>query len=270
MKRGDTQLQVLCFFAHPDDEAFGSGGTLAELVKTGHKVATVCATNGDVGEISDSSLATPENLWWVRQQELLQAMEVTGVTDVRFLGYRDSGMQGSDDNDHLDSLLQADPFVVEDQIRAIVNELRPDVVFTHDPTGGYGHPDHVTVSERTTNVIDAMSEGRPYFYHVCFPRSNFKALWEEMTAVGITPPFAKEALDVIGSPDAYVTTIRDVSAYVHIKKESLSHHKTQLDPNGPFNSLNQKFMDKWMSTEYFYLTAPPDGPQPQDILKQDI
>ena len=270
MTQGNTQLQVLCFFAHPDDEAFGSGGTLAELVKTGHKVTTVCATNGDVGEISDSSLATPENLWLVRQQELLNAMDVTGITDVRFLEYRDSGMQGSDDNDHPRSLFQAAPSLVESQIRAIVSELNPDVVFTHDPTGGYGHPDHVTLSDRTTNVIDAMGRTRPYLYHVCFPRNNFKTLWEEMTAAGITPPFAKEALDSIGSPDNYVTTIRDVSAYVDIKKESLSHHKTQLDPNGPFTSLNQNFLDKWMSTEYFYLTAPNGGPQPQDILKQDI
>ena len=270
MTQSNLQLQVLCFFAHPDDEAFGSGGTLAELVQAGHKVAMVCATNGDVGEISDPLLATPETLWQVRQEELLRAMEVTGVSDVRFLGYRDSGMRGSDDNDHPLNLFQSDPSVVEAQIRSIVNELKPDVVFTHDPTGGYGHPDHVTISERTTNVIDTMGDSRPHFYHVCFPRSSFKALWEEMTAAGITPPFAKDELDTIGSPDDYVTTIRDVSAYMDIKKESLSHHKTQLDPNGPFNSLNQNFMDTWMSTEYFYLTSPKGGPKPIDILDQGL
>ena len=59
----EAKLKVVCFFAHPDDEAFGSGGTLAELVLKGHHVTTVCATNGDVGEISDPSLATRENLW---------------------------------------------------------------------------------------------------------------------------------------------------------------------------------------------------------------
>ncbi len=53
------KLTVLSIFAHPDDEAFGSGGTLAELVRKGHKMTTVCATNGDVGEISDPALATP-------------------------------------------------------------------------------------------------------------------------------------------------------------------------------------------------------------------
>ena len=78
----NRQYSVLCIFAHPDDEAFGSGGTLAEFMQKGHKVTTVCATNGDVGEISDSSLATPENLWKVRQEEMRQAMNVMGITDV--------------------------------------------------------------------------------------------------------------------------------------------------------------------------------------------
>ena len=65
-----------------------------------------------------------------------------------------------------------------------------------------------------------------------------------------------------------MTTVRDVSAYVEIKKDSLSRHKTQLDPNGPFNSLNQNFMDNWMSTEYFYLTTPNDAQTQTDILKE--
>ena len=177
-------------------------------------------------------------------------------------------MYGSDDNENPASLLQAEPSEVEGQISAIVNELKPDVVFTHDPTGGYGHPDHITIYERTTAVIDSMGDARPYFYHVCFPRSNFKTLWGKMTDAGITPPFAKEALDVIGSPDDYVTTVRDVSAYVEIKKKSLSHHKTQLDANGPFSSLHQDFMDSWMSTEYFYLTTPNGGPEPTDLLNE--
>ena len=69
------QLTVLGIFAHPDDEAFGSGGTLAGLVRKGHKLTVVCATNGDVGEISDPNLATPENLWEVRQGEMLRASQ---------------------------------------------------------------------------------------------------------------------------------------------------------------------------------------------------
>ncbi|MDA1127937.1 MAG: PIG-L family deacetylase [Chloroflexi bacterium] len=260
------KLTVLSIFAHPDDEAFGSGGTLAGLVRAGHKMTTVCATNGDVGEISDPALATPENLWEVRPGELRRAMAVTGIPDVRFLGYRDSGMQGTPDNQNPSSLFQAEPAKVDEQISALMDELSPDIVFTHDPTGGYGHPDHVTVCERTTSVVESMTGKRPHLYHVCFPRENFRKLWQLMTDAGITPPFAKEMLDSIGSPDDYVTTVKDVSAYVDVKRASLECHQTQLDPNGPFGKLAPDVMTSWMSTEYFYLKRPDGDDSQLDIL----
>ncbi|MDA0264348.1 MAG: PIG-L family deacetylase [Chloroflexi bacterium] len=262
----DGKLKVFCIFAHPDDEAFGSGGTLAALVRQGHNLTTVCATNGDVGEISDPALATPENLWQVRQEELRNAMAVTGIPDVRFLGYRDSGMAGTDDNQNPSSLSQADPATVESQIAAMIEELSPDLVFTHDPTGGYGHPDHVTVSARTTAVVEAMGPDRPHLYYVCFPRQNFRKLWQEMTDAGITPPFAAEALDSIGSPDDYVTTVKDVSAFVDVKRESLQCHQTQLNPKGPFGQLTPGFMNNWLATEYFYLQQPNGSGPHADIL----
>ena len=259
-------LSVLCLFAHPDDEAFGSGGTLAGLVRKGHKLTVVSVTNGDVGEISNPALATPENLWEVRQGELRRAMAVTGIPDVRFLGYRDSGMQDTPDNENPSSLFQAEPAKVEEQISALMDELSPDIVFTHDPTGGYGHPDHITVCERTTSVVESITGKRPHLYYVCFPRKNFRDLWQKMIEAGITPPFAAEALDSIGSPDDYVTTVKDVSAYVDIKLESVQCHQTQLDPNGPFSKLAPDLMTAWMSTEYFYLKRP-DGDDTQvDIL----
>ena len=264
-----SQLTVLCLFAHPDDEGFGSGGTLAGLVRKGHKVTVVCVTNGDVGEISDPALATPENLGQVRQQELRQAMAVTGA-GVRFLGYRDSGMQDTADNEHPSSLFQAEAAAVEAKISALMDEFTPDIVFTHDPTGGYGHPDHIIVYERTTAVVESMQEKgtgkRPHLYFVCFPRSNFRKLWQEMIDAGITPPFAADAIDKIGSPDGYVTTVKDVSAYVDVKQESVRCHKTQLDPNGPFGQLAPDIMTKWMSTEYFYLKRPDDDDAQEDIL----
>ena len=262
----NSKLLVLALFAHPDDEAFGSGGTLAGLVQKGHALTVVCATNGDVGEISDAALATPENLWQVRQEELRQAMAVTGAQDVLFLGYRDSGMQGTPDNEDPSSLFQAEPTKVEAQITALIEDLNPDIVFTHDPTGGYGHPDHITLCERVTSVVDSMGENRPHLYYVCFPRGNFRKLWQEMVDADITPPFAAEMLDSIGSPDDYVTTVKDVSAYVDIKEESLRCHRTQMDPNGPFGKIAPEVMTAWMSTEYFYLKRPDGDDTQEDIL----
>ena len=90
---------LLALFAHPDDEAFGSGGTLAHYAASGTMTALVCSTNGDVGEIADPALATPETLWQVRQDELRCAAGMLGVQELIFLGYRDSGMVGTPENE---------------------------------------------------------------------------------------------------------------------------------------------------------------------------
>ena len=252
----NESLKVLGIFAHPDDEGFGSGGTLALLARRGHKVTLVCATNGDVGEISDPDLATPETLGQVRQQELREAMAVTGFSDVRFLGYRDSGMDGTPENDHPESLFQATDSEVVARIRAAIDEIKPDLVLTHDPTGGYGHPDHVAVCRHTVSAVEECAAGggpTPVVYYVCYPRSNFKRMWQQMIDNGITPPFASLEVDKIGSPDEMVTTTVDVSEYVEVKIASLACHRTQMDPNGAFAQLPEHLTKEMMSTEYFAL-----------------
>ncbi|MBQ12727.1 MAG: hypothetical protein CMJ45_14400 [Planctomyces sp.] len=273
-------LSVLGCFAHPDDEGFGSGGTLAMLVDRGAQVTVVCATNGDVGEISDPALATPENLHQVRQEELRDAMSVTGVQDVRFLDYRDSGMVGTSDNDHPDCLFQAKAEQVAETLAEIMVEVQPDLVLTHDPTGGYGHPDHKKVYESTTlafpDAVSALSSdnyaggdnpwGPRRLYYVCFPRSNFRRMWQQMKELGIEPPFASQMVDTIGSPDEAVTTTLDVSAYVNIKRESLNRHRTQMRMDGAFARLPEESMREIMSTEYFTLAFPENAAKRDDLL----
>ena len=264
-------LSVLASFAHPDDEGFGSGGTLAMLAGRGARITLVCATNGDVGEISDPALATPENLGQVRQEELRQAMTVTGISDVRFLNYRDSGMDGTADNSHTASLNQAPDGQVSARLTEIIQEIRPRLVLTHDPTGGYGHPDHRAVYRHTTqaftqSINQAGGEGNEFLYYVCFPRSNFRRMWQQMKDMGIEPPFASLDLEKIGSPDEAVTTIRDVTSYVDIKIASLDCHRTQMNPNGPFARLPKPMLREIMSTEYFTLARPENAGQDSDML----
>lgn len=267
---GLSGLRVLAVFAHPDDEGFGCGGTLAMLVSRGAHVTLVCATNGDVGEISDPSLATPETLAHVRQEELRSAMRITGVSDVRFLNYRDSGMAGTEDNNHPDALFQAPPESVAGRLVDIIGEVGPGVVLTHDPTGGYGHPDHVTVYDLTTRAFHratgANGVGQMLLYYVCFPRSAFRRMWQQMLDAGITPPFASELVDTVGSPDEAVTTTLNVSEYVDTKIASLECHRTQIDPDGPFSQLPEELMRENMSTEYFTLAYPEGVAGDGDIL----
>ena len=272
-------LSVLAAFAHPDDEGFGFGGTLAMLASRGARITLVCATNGDVGEISDPSLATPENLAQVRQEELRQAMTVTGISDVRFLNYRDSGMDGTADNSHPASLHQADDGKVIARLLEIIEEVRPRLVFTHDPTGGYGHPDHRAVYRHTTRAFTQTinqfgnqfgnrsgGTGKELLYYVCFPRSNFRRMWQQLKDLGIEPPFASLDLEKIGSPDEAVTTVRDVTEYVDIKIASLDCHRTQMDPNGPFAQLPKPMLREIMSAEYFTLAQPENLGEGSDFL----
>lgn len=272
---------VLAVFAHPDDEGFGCGGTLAMLVARGAKVTLVCATSGDVGEISDPNLATTETLAQVRQEELRRAMAVTGVKNPRFLGYRDSGMAGTPHNSHPESLHQAQPDKVVGELVSIMRELRPEAVITHDPTGGYGHPDHLAVHRHVTRAfalaVDAAAyteqpgQGRQpgtprLLYYVCFPRSNFRRMWQQMLDRGITPPFASMDIDSLGSPDAAVTTVLDVSKYVDTKIASLRCHRTQISPDGPFARLPPEVMREIMSTEYFTLVHLDGAGKEADLL----
>src|SRR2546430_8691493 len=83
--------RLLGIFAHPDDEGTMSGASL-EYSTLAIETGLVCATRGEVGEIADSTLATPENLGKVREGEMRAAAEVLGVHNLWFLGYRDSGM----------------------------------------------------------------------------------------------------------------------------------------------------------------------------------
>ena len=275
-----TGLSVLAAFGHPDDEGFGCGGTLAMLAAQGARINLVCATNGDVGEISDPSLATPENLAQVRQEEMRRAAAVTGITGLRFLDYRDSGMLGTEDNHHPNSLYQAEPDKVVAQLADIMRETRPDIVITHDPSGGYGHPDHTTLHRRVTQAFplaaDPSCSGKPLegmkawgprlLYYVCFPRSSFRRMWQQMVDAGITPPFASLEVETIGTPDELVTTVVDVSAYVETKITSLNCHRTQMDPNGPFAQLPQDLVLEIMNTEYFSLASPQMTSKEGDLL----
>lgn len=250
------------------------------LADRGARITMVCATNGDVGEISDPSLATPQNLGQVRREEMRRAMAVTGITDVRFLGYRDSGMAGTDDNDHPHSLLQAEPDLVVAQVVELVRETRPDAVLTHDPTGGYGHPDHVTMNRRVTQAFslaadpgyrpDPAEASPPWhprlLYWVCFPRSNFRRWWRQMQEAGITPPFASQEIETIGTPDEMVTTVVDVAAYLDVKIASLHCHQTQIAPNGAFSQMPEHLLRESMSAEYFGLAAPEGAGKDADLL----
>src|SRR5207249_130525 len=156
-----SELRVLATYGHPDDEGQATG-TLARLLQRGAQVTLLCATRGEVGEISDLSLATPETLQYVRELELRAAMAQIGLSDVRFLPYRDSGMAGTPENEDPRALhAQPAETVVGDLVR-LIRDVRPHVVLTWEPGGGYGHPDHIAVHKHTVAAFEAAGDAAQF------------------------------------------------------------------------------------------------------------
>lgn len=149
----DKNRRILSVLAHPDDESFGMGGTLALYAERGVEVHLVCATRGEAGEVGPEYLQNYESIGELREAELRCASGHLGLAGVYFLDYRDSGMTGSADNQHPDSLVQADMEEVASKIVHYIRKIRPQVVLTFDPIGGYRHPDHIAIHEATVKAF---------------------------------------------------------------------------------------------------------------------
>src|SRR5579859_6159766 len=183
-----TDLSILGSYAHPDDEQ-GISGTLRMYVEQGIRTGLICATRGEVGEIADPSLATPETLGAVREQELRTAASILGLNHVYFLDYRDSGMAGTGPNQDSRAFINADESEAVGRIVKIMREFKPTIVVTFDASGGYGHPDHIAIHHWTTQAFHAAGDPSRYpqagpafvpsrLYYAGIPRSARKTIGE--------------------------------------------------------------------------------------------
>lgn len=253
-------MQFLVAIAHPDDETL-LNGTLAKLAAEGHGVTVLCATRGEVGEIADAALATPETLGAVREGELREAMATLGVDDVRFFHYRDSGMAGTPENDDPRALVQAEPMEVIMDLVALMQEVYPDVVITWDASGGYGHPDHIRVHETVTEAFASykMRSGNAVrLYYWVFPADLMADVGAEMRALGF-----EWGIDEEGAPSAVaerlpVTTIIDVEAQMELARQAMAAHRTQLTPMfESFDRLSEPLRRRFIGLDYYHRVDPP-------------
>lgn len=141
--------KVLAVLAHPDDESFGLGGTLALYAQRGYETYYVCATRGEVGTVSPEFLKGFKDTAEMRTDELTRAAKELGLKEVIFLGYRDSGMPGMEANQHPDAQINHPVEEVAGKVVKHIRAIKPDVVITFDPIGGYKHPDHIHIHKAT-------------------------------------------------------------------------------------------------------------------------
>lgn len=162
LKREPAARTVLFVYAHPDDESFGNAGTILRYVQAGVAVHYVCATRGESGHVAPELLNGYADLGALRTVEQQRAAEALGLAAVHFLNYRDSGMAGSPDNANPNALIQQPLVQVAGKIAALIRALRPQVVVTFGPYGGYGHPDHMHIHKAAHAAFE--SAGNPTLY----------------------------------------------------------------------------------------------------------
>jgi LmbE family N-acetylglucosaminyl deacetylase len=233
---------------------------MARCVAEGWDVTLVCATRGEVGEISDPALATPETLPQVREQELHDAMAALGVRDVRFLGYRDSGMAGTPENADPRALANADAEEVVARYDQLLREIRPDVVITWDPSGGYGHPDHMAVHRLASEAVrraEGEGHGPASLYYFAIPVEKFAAVAEELARQGVQMISDEMRASMQNLPHPTPTTAIDVRPFLAQKTAAMAAHRTQFQDQGPFTRLPQAMRDEFMATEYLQRVLPP-------------
>jgi LmbE family N-acetylglucosaminyl deacetylase len=263
--------RILAAYGHPDDEGQVTG-TMAAFIAAGAQVTLVCATRGEVGEISDPALGTPETLGYVRELELRAAMAQIGLADVRFLPFRDSGMAGTPENEDARSLHQQPAETVVGHLVAIMREVRPHLVFTWDPNGGYGHPDHIAVHKHIVSAFDACADPRQFaeagqawnpgrLYWGAFTMKRFARMWMELERRGLMPegmdPERRERFEkAMAEPDPPVTHVVDVSDYVALKRRAAGMHRSQFGENSMMARIPEDLRAQFYGEERFLQARP--------------
>lgn len=268
---------LLGIFAHPDDESFGPGGTLARYAAEGYAVHVIIATDGIAGSVEDpGTVDGHESLAQVRSTELSNAAVSLGVTSIWSLPYRDSGMRNSPDNENPAALIQQPLEHTIQEIYGYIQRLRPQVIVTHDPFGGYGHPDHIRVCEATTAAFHlAISQARPgngdgyggpqKLYYTAFDKRVLKLV------VRLMPLFRQDPTAIGRNGDINLVEISrwhtpvhtkiDVVGYLGRKDAASRAHASQYSGGPTFIRVLPKFLRRrFLSSETFTLAFPAPMP----------
>jgi N-acetyl-1-D-myo-inositol-2-amino-2-deoxy-alpha-D-glucopyranoside deacetylase len=285
---------ILFVHAHPDDESMGTGGTMARLVAEGIRVDLVTCTDGAEGEIHDPTLDVDEarpRLAQIRADELACSVGALGGGTIHqhLLGYRDSGMMGTDANGHPDAFWQADIGEATRRLVEIVQRTRPSAIVSYDENGNYGHPDHINAA-RIAREAYLASQSTDWavsrFYEIAFLREAWFSLMTEMKARGIALPWDMDSVvgttpadelnptnaaalsqvadsleagaetsweESFGRSDEEVTTRVDVSGFLDAKRRSMDCHKTQRQDLGWLLDLPPDLADRAIDTEHYVL-----------------
>ncbi|QQG40592.1 MAG: PIG-L family deacetylase [Candidatus Levyibacteriota bacterium] len=204
-------MKVLCVFAHPDDESFSCGGTIAKLTKKGATVKLITATRGEAGSVGDTALCTQEELGNVREKELRSAAKILGISQIFFLDYKDG---------KLDKISVAE---LSEKIEKIIVKEQPDIVITFNKEGGSRHPDHMQINKAATHAFASYvkkTDEHVRLYYADIPKSLLAKLEQLGT---LYTSFGK----IEGTHENDITTVVNILKTTETKLQAFKCHKTQ-------------------------------------------
>ena len=256
------------------------GGALARYAAAGEQVVVVTATRGEVGEIlnHDDPESLRESLGEVREAELRAACSLLGVTTVELLGYRDSGMAGTPDNDHPGAFCRADFMEAVGRLVRLIRRHRPEVLTAYDAFGGYGHPDHIQVHRvGTAAFFGAADAGRfpleegeePWqpakLYWVTWPRERTRQRRRAAAEAGEIPAAEAEVEPDTGTMEEHISTFLDVGPWFDAKWAAILAHRTQIAETGWLLTIPEEVRRSAFSREAFIrafsrVASPEDAP----------
>lgn len=266
---------LVSFHAHPDDESIATGGLLARASADGHRVVLVFATRGEHGEIVPGVLGAGEQLGVRRVAESHQAAELLGVHRVEFLGWIDSGMIGTPENDAPYSFWSAPVETAARRLATILDEESADVLTIYDDHGGYGHPDHIQVHRVGSRA--AAIAGTPHVFESTMNRDALARLRARAAEVGLVDDEPGEVVDTepgvdedpdFGTPEANITHAIDVSDLVERKRSAMRAHASQISEESFFLAMPDEAFTDAFGTEWFieHGVAHESGPRSVRLL----
>lgn len=263
------RLCLLSVHAHPDDEASKGAATVAKYAAEAVRGVLVCCTGGEEGDILNPSMDSPEvraDLAAIRMRELGASIDAIGYQQLYLLGYRDSGMKDTEANARPDNFANAPLEEAVERLVRVIRAERPQVVITYaDDRGFYPHPDHMRVHEVSLPAFDAAGDpdrfpdaGPPWqplkLYYTGWSFERVKALHEAFLARGEESPYARWFEGGFDASKSHrYTTFVDVSDYLHVRREALLAHRTQVDPNGFWMRLPDDVVREVFPWEEFVL-----------------
>lgn len=202
-------MNVLAFFAHPDDETIFAGGTLALLARQGAQVHYLCATRGEGGESGEPPLCSRQDLGAVREQELMCAVQALDGRSLTFLGYIDPPVGAEGElYPYTDDLT-----FLAGQVAATIRQFQAEAVITHGSRGEYGHPAHVLTHQAARIAVESLHQSddghpKPFLYTV-------------------SANFSQHPRPRLVNPDDPAHLVLDIGPVLQVKTQAALCHRTQ-------------------------------------------